>query len=57
MVRKSRREIESDLEQFGESTDDDAGDGRALVGPDGILAPPEQFGYGRADDGGGDADV
>jgi hypothetical protein len=56
MTRKSRRELERELGAIDESTDDDAGDGRALVGPDGILAPPEWFGYGRADDGGGDAD-
>jgi uncharacterized membrane protein len=56
MTRKSRRELERELGDLAESSDDDAGDGRALVGPDGILAPPERFGYGRADDGGGDAD-
>jgi uncharacterized membrane protein len=57
MVRKSRREVERELDDLSESVDDNAGDGRALVGPDGILAPPERFGYGRADDGGGDADA
>jgi len=57
MVRKSRREVERELDDLSESVDDNAGDGRALVGPDGILAPPERFGYGRADDGGGDAGV
>jgi hypothetical protein len=43
--------------ELAESADGDAGDDRELVGPDGILAAPERFGYGRADDGGGDADV
>lgn len=57
MVRKSRREVERELDDLSESADDNAGDGRALVGPDGILAPPERFGYGRADDSGGDADA
>lgn len=56
MTRKSRRELERELGDLAESSDADAGDGRELVGPDGILAPPEWFGYGRADDGGGDAD-
>jgi hypothetical protein len=57
MGRKSRRELERELGDLAESAADDAGDGRESVGPDGILAPPEEFGYGRADDGGGDADV
>jgi uncharacterized membrane protein len=57
MTRPSKRELERELDDLSESADDNAGDGRALVGPDGILAPPERFGYGRADDSGGDADA
>jgi hypothetical protein len=56
MTRKTRRELERELDDIDESSAAGAGDGRALVGPDGILAPPERFGYGRADDGGGDVD-
>jgi hypothetical protein len=56
MGRKSRRELERELGDLAESADVDAGDDRALVGPNGILAPPEWFGYGRAGGGGGGTD-
>ena len=48
MTRRNRREIESDLDELAEDTGDQ--ETRPIVGPDGILAPPEWFGYG------GDAD-
>jgi hypothetical protein len=49
MTRKSRRELERALDDLSESSND--GD-REIVGPNGILAPPERFGYGRDVDGG-----
>lgn len=48
MTRKSKRELETDLAELTAETDDQ--ENRPVVGPGGILAPPEKFGYGGDND-------